>query len=140
MVDRQHPRSLRHSRYSVRTEIANIFSVFRNGPLQRRERVFHPNTSDLVFLQWPCTRTVPRHFSNLPFIPSEDSNVTVNSVVCHAEVQHLSFLPPSSRAISPSPPLLNSIPMPGLNTKVQKFEGWHYDVIAGVVPRRRVHG
>ncbi|KAK0227211.1 hypothetical protein EDD85DRAFT_162405 [Armillaria nabsnona] len=30
--------------------------------------------------------------------------------------------------------------MPGLNTKVQKFEGWHYDVCAGVVPRRRVHG
>ncbi|KAK0227207.1 hypothetical protein EDD85DRAFT_162117 [Armillaria nabsnona] len=30
--------------------------------------------------------------------------------------------------------------MPGLNTKVQKFEGWHYDVFSGVVPRRRVHG
>ncbi|KAK0209645.1 hypothetical protein IW262DRAFT_1416447 [Armillaria fumosa] len=30
--------------------------------------------------------------------------------------------------------------MPGLNTKVQKFEGWHYDTFAGVVPRRRVHG
>ncbi|KAK0429696.1 hypothetical protein EV421DRAFT_1914194 [Armillaria borealis] len=30
--------------------------------------------------------------------------------------------------------------MPGLNTKVQKFEGWHYDACAGVVPRRRVYG
>ncbi|SJL17256.1 uncharacterized protein ARMOST_20802 [Armillaria ostoyae] len=30
--------------------------------------------------------------------------------------------------------------MPGLNTKVQKFEGWHYDAFAGVVPRRRVYG
>ncbi|KAK0191739.1 hypothetical protein F5146DRAFT_612758 [Armillaria mellea] len=30
--------------------------------------------------------------------------------------------------------------MPGLNTKVQKFEGWHYDACAGVVPRRWVHG
>ncbi|KAK0479447.1 hypothetical protein EDD18DRAFT_1207090 [Armillaria luteobubalina] len=30
--------------------------------------------------------------------------------------------------------------MPGLNTKTQKFEGWHYDTFAGVVPRRRVDG
>ncbi|PBL01537.1 hypothetical protein ARMGADRAFT_220097 [Armillaria gallica] len=30
--------------------------------------------------------------------------------------------------------------MPGLNTKEQKFEGWHYDACAGVVPRRWVHG
>ncbi|KAK0467449.1 hypothetical protein IW261DRAFT_1520140 [Armillaria novae-zelandiae] len=30
--------------------------------------------------------------------------------------------------------------MPRLSTKVQKFEGWHYDAFAGVVPRRRVHG
>ncbi|KAK0191763.1 hypothetical protein F5146DRAFT_613281 [Armillaria mellea] len=30
--------------------------------------------------------------------------------------------------------------MPGLNTKVHKFEGWHYDACAGAVPRRRVHG
>ncbi|PBK72030.1 hypothetical protein ARMSODRAFT_740550 [Armillaria solidipes] len=41
---------------------------------------------------------------------------------------------------SPWPPLLDSIPMPGLNAKVQRFEGWHYDAFAGVVPRRRVHG
>ncbi|KAK0214715.1 hypothetical protein EDD85DRAFT_1000255 [Armillaria nabsnona] len=88
----------------------------------------------------PCMRTVPQHFSSLPFILLEDSNVTVNSVMCHVEVQHLSFLPPSSRPIPPSPPLLNSIPMPGLNTKVQNFEGWHYNVFSGVVPRQWVHG
>ncbi|KAK0437274.1 uncharacterized protein EV420DRAFT_1588831 [Desarmillaria tabescens] len=27
-----------------------------------------------------------------------------------------------------------------INKKVQRFEGWHYDSFAGVVPRRRVHG
>ncbi|PBK72026.1 hypothetical protein ARMSODRAFT_740201 [Armillaria solidipes] len=31
-------------------------------------------------------------------------------------------------------------PMPRSSMNAPKFEGWHYDAVAGVVPRRRVHG